>query len=95
MEDVSSEPSELLWHFIAGLFPARIGCMASSKGEAHKGKTSLASCGTHLLNQIQVAFSVYITTPSCSGLVQLKKPKQNTALTHNSFLSTGIDCDFS
>lgn len=69
MEDDSREPSELLWHFIAGLFPAWIENVASSKGDAHKGKSSFASSGTDLLNQIQVAFSVYITTPARSGLV--------------------------
>lgn len=69
MEDDSRESSELLWHFIAGLLPAWIESVASSKGDAHKGKSSFASGGTHLLNQIQVAFSVYITTPTCSGLV--------------------------
>lgn len=69
MEDDSREPSEVLWHFIAGLFPAWIESVASSKGDAHKGKSSFASGGTHLLNQIQTAFSVYITTPTCSGLV--------------------------
>lgn len=51
------------------LFPAWIESVASSKGDAHKGKSSFASGGTHLLNQIQGAFSVYITTPTCCGLV--------------------------
>lgn len=69
MEDDSHEPSELLWHFTVGLLPAWIESMASSKGDAHKGKSSFASGGTHLLNQIQAAFSVYITTAECSGLV--------------------------
>lgn len=39
VEDVSRELLELLWHFIAGLFPASIKCVASSKGKTHKGKS--------------------------------------------------------
>lgn len=79
MEDISHELLELLWHFIAGLFPARIKRMASSKGEAHKGKKKKVFCTQwdSLLNQIQqVAFSVYIITSACYGLVKKKKAKQ-------------------
>lgn len=38
VEVVFCELFVLLWHFIAGLFPAWIKHVASSKGEAHKGK---------------------------------------------------------
>lgn len=99
-EGVPRELLQLLWHGAAGLFPAWVKHIASSKEEAHKGKMSFASSGTHLLNQAQrVAFFVYVILAACFGSVE-RKEKKNTkktkiTLPYNFPLSTGIGFDSS
>lgn len=94
-EGVPCELPQLLWRGAAGLFAARVKHIAPSKEEAHKGKMSFASSGTHLLNQAQrVAFSVYVILSACFGTVGKKKHKRNTITqpyNFPQFTGTGFD----